>query len=65
MNKPVSRPAPKRQKIGEVVFLAEKMQMARQLSSCCVGTEALLESGFERQYSAALERVAAESEKRR
>ncbi len=33
-----------RRDIGEVVFLHEKMQMAREISSCCVGTEALLES---------------------
>ena len=33
-----------RRDIGEVVFLHEKMQMAREISSFCVGTEALLES---------------------
>lgn len=33
-----------RRDIGRVVFLAEQMAAARELSSCCVGTEALLES---------------------
>ncbi len=33
-----------RRNIGEVVFLSEKMAAARELSSCCVGVEASLES---------------------
>ena len=33
-----------RRNIGKVVFLSEKMEAARELSSCCVGTEALLEN---------------------
>ncbi len=31
--------------IGEVIFLSEKMAVAREISSCCVGTEAYLETG--------------------
>lgn len=30
--------------IGRVVFPIEKMMAAREVSSCCVGVEALLES---------------------
>lgn len=33
-----------RRDIGEVVFLSEKMEAARQISSCCVGVEATLET---------------------
>ncbi|MDH3759692.1 MAG: hypothetical protein OEU50_01840 [Gammaproteobacteria bacterium] len=65
MNKPVSRPVSKRSKVGEVVFLAEKMQRARELSSCCVGTEALLETGFKGPGAAVRGRAAAESKKNR
>ena len=34
--------------VGHVVFLNEKMEAAREFSSCCIGTEAALEtnSGF-------------------
>lgn len=38
-------PSKDRRDIGQVVFLSEKMAAARELSSCCVGTEAALESG--------------------
>ena len=42
-------PTKDRRDIGQVVFLSEKMASARDLSSCCVGIEASLESnsGFE------------------
>jgi hypothetical protein len=41
-------PTKDRRDVGQVVFLNEKMEAARELSSCCVGTEAALEtnSGF-------------------
>lgn len=41
-------PAKDRRDIGQVVFPIEKMAAARELSSCCVGVEAALEtdSGF-------------------
>ena len=35
---------PRSEKIGRVVFLSEKMDAAREASSCCVGVEALLEA---------------------
>ena len=34
----------RRQDIGEVVFPIERMLAAREISSCCVGVEALLET---------------------
>jgi hypothetical protein len=37
---------PKSENIGEVVFLSEKMQVAREISSCCIGTEAYFEAGL-------------------
>ena len=42
------RPTRDRRDVGQVVFLSEKMDAAREFSSCCVGTEAALEtnSGF-------------------
>lgn len=33
-----------RRNVGEVVFLNEKIMAARELSSCCVGVEAALET---------------------
>ncbi|MGI9482878.1 MAG: hypothetical protein ACR2OR_11045 [Hyphomicrobiales bacterium] len=33
-----------RRDVGRVVFLMEKYTAAREFSSCCVGTEAILES---------------------
>ncbi len=41
-------PTKDRRDIGQVVFPIEKMLAARELSSCCVGAEAALEtdSGF-------------------
>ena len=36
-------PMQDRRDIGEVVFPIEKMLAARQMSSCCVGDEALIE----------------------
>jgi hypothetical protein len=33
-----------RRDIGQVSFLAEEMHLARGLTSCCVGVEALLET---------------------
>lgn len=38
------KPAKDRRDIGRVVPLIEKMEAAREISSCCVGTEALLET---------------------
>ena len=37
-----------RRDVGQVVFVSEKMQVAREISSCCVGIEVALEqdSGF-------------------
>ncbi|MGI9462830.1 MAG: hypothetical protein ACR2OM_02765 [Aestuariivirgaceae bacterium] len=37
-------PTKDRRDVGQVVFLAEKMDVAREISSCCVGTEAALET---------------------
>jgi len=37
-------PTRNRRDVGQVVFLNEKMNAARELSSCCVGTEAALET---------------------
>lgn len=65
MNKTVFKPMPKRSKVGEVVTLAEKMQQARELSSCCVGTEALLESGFDREYPAPRKQAGPDAKKHR
>ncbi|MDH3742333.1 MAG: hypothetical protein OER56_12125 [Hyphomicrobiales bacterium] len=41
-------PTKDRRDVGQVVFLNEKMEAAREFSSCCIGTEAALEtnSGF-------------------
>ena len=41
-------PTRDRRDVGQVVFLSEKLEAAREFSSCCVGTEAALEenSGF-------------------
>ena len=41
-------PTKDRRDVGQVVFLNEKMNAAREFSSCCIGTEAALEtdSGF-------------------
>ncbi|MFT4716522.1 MAG: hypothetical protein ACI861_000701 [Paracoccaceae bacterium] len=36
---------PKGKNIGQVVFLSEKVDFAREVSSCCIGTEAYLETG--------------------
>ena len=44
MSKSMHKTTKRASKIGEVVFLSEKIQLARELSSCCVGTEALLEA---------------------
>lgn len=38
-------PMKDRRDIGEVVFLSETVAVARELSSCCVGAEAMLEAG--------------------
>jgi hypothetical protein len=38
------QPSRNRRDIGEVVFPIEKMQRARELSSCCVGVEAMLQA---------------------
>lgn len=37
-------PTKDRRDVGQVVFLNEKMNAARELSSCCIGTEAALET---------------------
>ncbi len=37
-------PTKDRRDIGEVVFPIEKMLAAREISSCCVGVEAALET---------------------
>ena len=37
-------PTKDRRDVGQVVFLSEKMDAAREFSSCCVGTEAALET---------------------
>ena len=37
-------PTKDRRDIGEVVFPIEKMMVAREFSSCCVGVEAALET---------------------
>lgn len=37
-------PMKDRRDVGQVVFLSEKMAAARELSSCCVGVEASLET---------------------
>ena len=37
-------PTRDRRDVGQVVFLSEKMDAAREFSSCCVGTEAALET---------------------
>ena len=34
-----------RRDIGEVVFLIEQLMAAREVSSCCVGQEQMLETG--------------------
>ncbi len=35
----------RRQDIGEVISPIERLLAAREVSSCCIGTEALLETG--------------------
>jgi len=37
-------PSKDRRDIGQVVFPIEKMLRARELSSCCIGVEAMLEA---------------------
>ena len=45
---------PRSENIGEVTFLSEQIAAARELSSCCIGTEAHLEaSAHPRQPSLA------------
>ena len=44
MGRSARKTAAQERKIGKVEFLAEKINDARELSSCCVGTEALLEA---------------------
>lgn len=39
-----NQPVKNRRDIGRVVPLIEKMEAAREFSSCCVGVEALLET---------------------
>ncbi len=48
MQKKRQPPSKDRRDVGQVVFLSEKVATARELSSCCVGVEASLEtnSGF-------------------
>ncbi len=50
-----------RRDIGEVVFPIEKMMAAREISSCCVGIEAALEtnSGLEKIRTGLLNRLSA------
>ena len=38
-------PSRDRRDIGQVVFLSEKMSVARAQSTCCIGAEALLSDG--------------------
>ena len=47
MKKTRSASTKDRRDIGEVVSPIEQMLAAREMSSCCVGTEALLESDAE------------------
>ena len=35
-----------RRDIGQVEFLSERITAARELSSCCVGVEAMLDSSY-------------------
>ena len=39
-----TQPSKNRRDIGKVVPLIEKMTAAREISSCCVGVEAMLET---------------------
>ncbi len=39
-----NQPVKDRRDIGQVVSLIDKIQAAREMSSCCVGVEALLET---------------------
>lgn len=39
-----AQPSKNRRDIGKVVPLIEKMSAAREISSCCVGVEAILET---------------------
>lgn len=39
---------PRSEKIGRVVIFSEKMDAAREMSSCCIGVEALLEADAQR-----------------
>ncbi len=50
-----------RRDIGEVVFPIEKMMAAREISSCCVGVEAALEtnSGLDKIRTGLLNRLSA------
>jgi quercetin dioxygenase-like cupin family protein len=47
MNPIDTSPAKNRRDIGKVIHLSEKMNAAREISSCCVGVEALLETNNE------------------
>jgi len=47
MNPIDASPANNRRDIGKVIHLSEKMNAAREISSCCVGVEALLETNSE------------------
>lgn len=60
-------PSKDRRDIGQVVFPIEKLLVAREISSCCVGTEAALEtnSGFGGLTMQILKRNAAKGTKSR
>ena len=47
MNSTKTDSAKNRRDIGKVIPLIEKMNAAREISSCCVGVEALLETDRE------------------
>ena len=47
MNPRKTQPSKNRRDIGKVVTLNEKMSAAREISSCCVGVEAILETNNE------------------
>ena len=42
---------PRSDKIGKVEIFSEKMDAAREMSSCCVGVEAHLEADADRTWS--------------
>ena len=44
MSKTKLTPTKDRRDVGQVVFPIEKMLAARELSTCCLGTEAALET---------------------